>query len=476
MVTVDPSSLGPDPAGGPPPGAGGAAPLDTVGPYSVQAVIRGDHLETVCVALGPDGTRVELHVLRRADATEVLEELQDLAEAYGEVLHPGLVRPLGAGVDPERPDLAYLVVEHVPGRTLDELLSSSTDRIEKDRVMRWADQLAGALDRLHDHALVHGAIGPGTVIIDDRDQAHLAGAGFAAELARLGPGRSEREILLGEGPRDEEGPGEADASGDIAALAATLYQALGGTRPAEPHQAPPVPGRSVQINLALLAAMSRDRAARPQRARELVQSLHGAPVRQAFVAPAPPARLRRIGAGSLVGVAALVILALGVWLWNRPSSPPSRAARPQRLAEPAAPPRDVQAVLPRERIGDGGAAEPAAPAVDPRGEPGVITLGGEAPELTGGPPATLLAARERAHNARQAARVRRMEDNQAALESVRLADRLLDQARDYERSGRYEAAEAAYRGAADACGQAFGHDLAAWLWTAVSRGSSGGWR
>jgi formylglycine-generating enzyme required for sulfatase activity len=434
MVTVDPSSLGPA-SQQRPSRDWPSAPLERIGSYRLELVLSGDEANPVCLGRDARGDAVEVHLLRRPDAAELIEPLRDLVEAFEEARHPNLVGLLDAGADPQTAGVAYLVTGHVAGCTLAEVIASATGPLATERVVRWADQLAGALDCLHDHGLVHGALDPDAVIIDHADEAHLRGAGIAVELARLDPRRAEQEILLGEGAGPDAAPEIADPADDIAALAAVVYEALGGSR-AEGGGGPlPVPGRSVQINMALLAAMSDDPAARPLRARELVQSLHGAPLRQAFVMPEAPPRRRRIGAGALVAALAVGAMVLGAWLWHRQVAAPSM---------PVAAALEVEA--PPPEAGRGAEPDVAQPAA--AGEP--LDLRVETmPSLR---PDEGLA--QRAARVRQSAAERGMDGDPAATALLQAADRLLQQARAYEGQGRREAADAAYLAVIDACQQA----------------------
>ena len=52
------------------------------------------------------------------------------------------------------------------------------------RVVAWADQLASAIDYLHEHDLAHGSVCPDNVIIDEHDAVTLAGGFVATALPR----------------------------------------------------------------------------------------------------------------------------------------------------------------------------------------------------------------------------------------------------------------------------------------------------
>ena len=118
----------------------------------------------------------------------------------------------------------------------------------------------------------------------------------------------------------------------LAELIGTLYRSE--CRPGGPDRAlkrdAPIHGVSVQVNMALLAALSPDSTARPQRARDLVQALHGAPVRSRLPPLAPVERPRRARLTVVAAALAVFAIAYGAWEWVRPgpAPPPSMSPRP----------------------------------------------------------------------------------------------------------------------------------------------------
>jgi formylglycine-generating enzyme required for sulfatase activity len=208
-------------------------------------------------------------------------------------------------------------MQQTNGRTtLARLIAESPTGLDVRRVLEWADQLAAAVDDLHARGRHHGSIDPSSIFIDEHDRAHLS----VETRSRVEP--TERDLLLGN-PAARKTPRATPArpENDIRALAATLYQALGGDRLAQAAPAslpPPVRGVSVQINLALMAVLSGDRGRRLTRARDLARMLRGGPSPARRQRGAERIWVNRV-AITLIAAAAVVSVVAGVRLWIGPA-------------------------------------------------------------------------------------------------------------------------------------------------------------
>lgn len=97
------------------------------------------------------------------------------ARALASVEHPRVrrvydVQPYGDGV--------LLVLEHVDGASLDEILER-VGRLDAEEGGRYAIDLLEGLSAVHEAGLVHGDVKPGNVLVDDRERATLADFGAA---------------------------------------------------------------------------------------------------------------------------------------------------------------------------------------------------------------------------------------------------------------------------------------------------------
>lgn len=87
---------------------------------------------------------------------------------------PGLARVLDQGADD---DLVYMVTEHLPGRTIAQVLEGG------ERGLRYAPHAAltivtgvlTALDEAHDQGVVHGGLGPRSVVLDGEGRVMVTG-------------------------------------------------------------------------------------------------------------------------------------------------------------------------------------------------------------------------------------------------------------------------------------------------------------
>ncbi|MHC4210971.1 MAG: SUMF1/EgtB/PvdO family nonheme iron enzyme [Planctomycetota bacterium] len=152
---------------------------------------------------------------------------------------------------------------------------------------------------------------------------------------------------------------------DVRALAATIYEALGGDRLAQAafaSQTLPIPGVSVQVNTALLAALSRGGGRRVARAGDLARMLRGEPV--------PAGRGLRVrktwinrAAVTLMAAAAIVSVVVGVRLWIGPAPAQSSGVRPAPTSDLLAADREIKAALAARAEAQRQAVRPEPPEV-----------------------------------------------------------------------------------------------------------------
>ncbi len=161
------------------------------------------------------------------------------AEQAAGLNHPHVARVYDAGVADERP---YLVQEHVPGTPL-----AAWQPADAATAVEVTRQAAAALAALHAQGLVHGAVTPETIVLDDRGQARLVDLGPpGAAPGEPGPRGDAATQPLVEQPAaagalpylspERLAGGPATVAGDVYSLAAVLYGLLAG--------APPYPGES----------------------------------------------------------------------------------------------------------------------------------------------------------------------------------------------------------------------------------------
>ncbi|MFM7102684.1 MAG: serine/threonine-protein kinase [Verrucomicrobiota bacterium] len=188
-------------------------------------------------------------------------------------------------------------------------------RLPLPECLRVGLALAGGLEHLHRHGLVHRDVKPSNIIFGD-GQPKLADIGLVA------PVDEARSLVGTAGYIPPEGPGTP--GGDVYSLGKVLYEAAFGKDRQEFPQLPPdlgqLPdhGRLLELNAILLKACESDPARRYRSAGALAADLErvrdGRPVRGRWPSPKAPALV--------AGLLALLWLA---WPARSPVPPPSRA-------------------------------------------------------------------------------------------------------------------------------------------------------
>ncbi|HSC46354.1 MAG TPA: protein kinase [Candidatus Acidoferrum sp.] len=158
---------------------------------------------------------------------ELQKEFLREAQILGRLSHPNIISiyDLGANDDGS----AYLVMEYVPGKTLESALLEK-GAVPLARAGVWAGDLASALARAHKAGVIHGDVKPANIFVTDESQIKLGDFGiarFATQVsgsARLvgTPAYLSPEQIKGE-PQDHRS--------DIFSMGIVLYQMVTGVRP-----------------------------------------------------------------------------------------------------------------------------------------------------------------------------------------------------------------------------------------------------
>jgi outer membrane protein assembly factor BamB/predicted Ser/Thr protein kinase len=214
-------------------------------------------------------------------------------------------------------DTAFLAMEHVPGRSLRQLLE--VEPPSPERALTIIEQIGQALDYAHCKGIVHRDVKPGNILVGPDGHAMLIDFGLAevSEHTQLtSPG-----TVLGSphymAPEQAAGR-SADARSDQYALAAVAYELLTGAPPfhgrsataivhAHIYELPPppterCPALPVAVNAALMRGLAKRPGERYATLAEFVAALRAAltppaPARSGYV---PMRRLILGGAGTLV--------------------------------------------------------------------------------------------------------------------------------------------------------------------------------
>jgi serine/threonine protein kinase len=186
---------------------------------------------TVAIKVLPDHVASDPEFRRRFDRE---------ARVISSLNHPHICVLLDVG---RQDEIDFLVMEYLEGETLAQRLANGP--LPLDQALRYASEIADALDKAHRKGVVHRDLKPGNVMITPRGAKLLdfgvakrapavAGEGDAA--ITVSSPLTEATAVIGTlqymAPEQIEGR-EADGRTDIFALAAVLYEMLTGRRPFE---------------------------------------------------------------------------------------------------------------------------------------------------------------------------------------------------------------------------------------------------
>jgi eukaryotic-like serine/threonine-protein kinase len=170
-----------------------------------------------------------LHPHHATDPT-VVERFERESRSAAQLNHPNAVRIYDTGRDDE---LVYLVMEHVDGPSLREVLKANGP-LDTHVVAALGEQVASALGEAHAHGLVHRDIKPANILIASDGTVKVTDFGIAKALSGTDATLTSPGTVVGTAayvaPEQLE-DASVDARADIYALGVLLYECLTG-RPA----------------------------------------------------------------------------------------------------------------------------------------------------------------------------------------------------------------------------------------------------
>jgi diguanylate cyclase (GGDEF)-like protein len=238
-----------------------------------------------------------------AEDRAFVEQLRVEAAMLARLQHPNLVQIYSFG---QTGSDSYFVMELVEGEGLQQAIDRG--RLEGTpipiaEIVAVVDEVASALDALHDRGIVHRDVKPSNVIRDPfRDRAVLVDVGIARRFGQFveaagTPGYVAPEVIAGQ---------EATPRSDVYGLAATAYSLLTLAAPwgddgdvlARQTSGVPVPLPSSHrselacVDDVLTAALAREPALRPASAGHFARSLRAALSIESLARKAEEPRLR----------------------------------------------------------------------------------------------------------------------------------------------------------------------------------------
>ncbi len=216
-------------------------PNTRLGPYQIVSLLGTGGMGEVYRALDTRLDRtVAIKVLPRhlSEQSSVRERFEREARAISSLTHPHICALYDVG---REDGIDYLVMEYLEGESVADRVTRGA--LPTDQVLRYAIEIADALDKAHRQGLVHRDLKPGNIMLT-KSGAKLLDFGLVKYTSpeEVGPltnlptqnrPLTEEGTILGTfqymAPEQLEGR-EADARTDIFAFGAVLYEMTTGRR------------------------------------------------------------------------------------------------------------------------------------------------------------------------------------------------------------------------------------------------------
>ncbi len=335
------------------------SPGTTLGPYEIQSQLGAGGMGEVYKATDTRLDRtVAIKVLPEhvEDDPDLRQRFEREAKTISSLNHPHICTLYDIG---QQDGTDFLVMEYLEGETLAARLTKGP--LPTELVLRYATEIADALDRAHRKGITHRDLKPGNIMITkagtkllDFGLAKLkqpaAGAGGMSAVPTLSAGLTMQGTILGTlqymAPEQLEGA-EADARTDIFAFGAVVYEMATGRKAFEgksqaslisaimtsdpptiaslqPMSPPPL-GQIVKTCLAKDPDSRWHSAGDVERQLKWIIEGGSQPGVAVPIAVAPrPAGLRRVMPWVAVVIGTAVITGLAVWGVTRPEPPAPR--------------------------------------------------------------------------------------------------------------------------------------------------------
>lgn len=261
------------------------------GRYQVRSRIARGGMATVYLATDLRlERRVAIKIMHGhlADDNTFKTRFVQEARSAARLAHPNVVNVFDQGQDS---DMAYLVMEYLPGITLRELLKDYR-KLTPEQTVDIMDAVLAGLAAAHKAGIVHRDLKPENVLLADDGRIKLGDFGLArAASANTATGQALLGTIAYLSP-ELVTRGVADARSDIYAVGIMMYEMLTGEQPyvgeapmaiAYQHANDTVPTPSTknpsvpaELDELVLWATARDPEERPHDAREMLERLREA--------------------------------------------------------------------------------------------------------------------------------------------------------------------------------------------------------
>jgi formylglycine-generating enzyme required for sulfatase activity len=291
--------------------------IELIGEGGMSRVYRAVDIEGAA-----DDPYVAVKVLTRTgdEHATSLSRLQAQFDRLRDFVHPNIVRLIDCG---RQGEIVFIVMEYVAGQSLYTRLQAAEVPSDPISIVR---SIGDALIYAHEHAIVHGDLKPGNVMITDGENVKVIDFALSTWMAR--PAVTPRYASPQQMARQKPEP-----SDDLFALGCLSYELLTGRQPfvgvngERSFKFPPaMAGLSPNQYLAISNALKLERRDRTPTVRQFIQEFTGS-TRQ------PPRRSAAIWAGSV----ALIIALAGYYAYRerRAELAPAPLTRDTSVSPPA---------------------------------------------------------------------------------------------------------------------------------------------
>ena len=299
------------------------------GRYEIKEELGRGTMGVVYEAHDPQiDRRIALKVLKPdwISSDNIVQRFIKEARAIGRLSHPKIVTVYDVGQDH---GTIYIAMEYLDGQPLKDIIREG--RLPLDDNIKIGIQVAEALDYAHSKGIVHRDIKPGNIIYISDKLVKVTDFGIARVEDSTGLQQTKAGEILGTpmymSPEQVLGQ-PVDGRSDIYALGVILYELTTGERPfqgtnlgslfhAITNEVPPEPDRhqsSIPPKVAglIMKAMDKQPGNRFQNGAEMIEALRRCfGPKQDTVALTKPAKKSPLGLQWLIGIAAVLLVAMG---------------------------------------------------------------------------------------------------------------------------------------------------------------------
>ncbi len=205
--------------------------------YKIDELLGQGGMSAVYKAYDPNLKRVVAVKLVHSHLSsdqEFVKRFEEEASVVASLRHPNIVQVFDFNTDQ---GINYMVMEFVPGETLQERLKRLNDsnrRMSLDEALKITINICDALSYAHKRGMVHRDIKPANIMLDVTNQAILMDFGIVKIIG--GSMHTVTGAVMGTArymPPEVVRSEPADQRSDIYALGITLYEMLSGKPPFE---------------------------------------------------------------------------------------------------------------------------------------------------------------------------------------------------------------------------------------------------